>query len=257
MEPFLTENIQSNLEELASKRLRTHLEKKGQHGIEKNLEELLVGDGYIERFHLIEDCVGGACKERLLISGCAVGTEHLVARNFGFREIYGTEVIEEYVEIAKMRLSAQEGMFVDLYDGKTLPYEDAYFSFVYSGHIIEHTPSPFGYFCEHLRVLKPGGVMFLEFPNRYHHTELHTGTVSFEWMPEPFRSVCLRVMSSRFLPGNVQKKKYYEAVRTTLKPISVWQLKAYTLVSGSSKIKILQTQVPAPGFMRVMLRKEK
>jgi SAM-dependent methyltransferase len=49
-------------------------------------------------------------------------------------------------------------------DGK-LPYEDARFDAVISMDVVEHVASPLPWLNEALRVLKPGGLLFLTTPN--------------------------------------------------------------------------------------------
>lgn len=191
----------------------------------------------------------------MLISGCAIGSEQIVARRFGFKEAFGVEVVKDLVEIAKIRLEDYPGCHVDLYDGSRLPFPAEHFSTVYSGHVIEHTPSPFRYFAEHMRVLRPGGFFFIEFPNRYHWRELHTGTLSFEWLPGPLRKAALSFMASRYSPASKEHKRLYQLVQTTLQPISIWQLKRYLRKLGLRSSRIVACQIPAPGFVRVLIRK--
>lgn len=235
-------------------RILAFLRSQHQSNLEKNLEELLTLDGgFVERFHFFMPLIDETAKERLLISGCSAGSELLVARRFGFQELFGTEVTKELVDIARMRL--QSGMMVDLYDGSHLPYKDNSFSMIYSGHVIEHTPSPRDYFAEHLRVLRPGGYFFLEFPNRYHTRELHTGLPSLEWLPLALRNKALSFMASSFSPAKKHQRPYYDLVRRTLQPVSVWQIRKYLRDFGTPRSRIIAIQMPAPGFVRMLLYK--
>ena len=65
----------------------------------------------------------------------------IIARQFGFQEIVGTEIVPDYVEITNQRLRGQEGFGMLAYDGKRLPFPNEAFTCVVSGHIIEHTSS--------------------------------------------------------------------------------------------------------------------
>ena len=48
-----------------------------------------------------------------------------------------------------------------------LPYEDDTFDLLICQHVIEHLPNPIAFFAEMVRVLKPGGTLFVEAPSNY------------------------------------------------------------------------------------------
>lgn len=50
-------------------------------------------------------------------------------------------------------------------DANTIPRPDQAFDFVLSSHVLEHMPNTIGALTEWLRVLKPGGVLFLVLPH--------------------------------------------------------------------------------------------
>jgi hypothetical protein len=127
---------------------------------------------------------------------------------------------------------------------------------VTSGHIVEHTADPCLYLAECLRVLKPGGYLALEFPTRYHHTELHTQLPSAEWLPRPVRNGLLRLLVSRVSPISVKAKAGYTAiVGTNLQQISLGLVKRYLNRSGHAH-SFVRVQKVAPGVIRAALRKE-
>jgi predicted SAM-dependent methyltransferase len=54
-------------------------------------------------------------------------------------------------------------------DGETLGSQaDASADFIIANHFIEHTQDPIGTIANHLRVLRPGGVLYLAVPDRRH-----------------------------------------------------------------------------------------
>jgi len=253
---FQTFGIDTATEEQARALLREYLISIKQWNLEKNLDELLtVGGGFLDRLHFIEPQLDTRHYRSLLVSGCAVGSELILARNRGFLEALGTEVISEYVTIGSKRLGSVPNTAIQLYDGIILPFSNDRFSCIASGHIIEHTKSPINYLREHMRVLEPGGMLFLEFPDRYHSIELHTGLKSYEWLPWPLRNLMLRFNSSRFGGHTREKRDLYRAVRLTLKPISIWQIKMYLFLLGYFSSRIVAIQIPAPGFTRIMIQK--
>lgn len=199
----------SEVEKEVRFKLREILEKRYQVNLEKNLEELLTLEGgFVERFQFFAPLIPSPGKERMLISGCAVGSELVVAERYGFKEIHGTEVVPDYVNLANRRLAARSNMEVVFYEGRYLPYPSDYFTTIYSGHIIEHTGSPRFYFAEHMRVLRSGGFFFLEFPERYHPIELHTGMPSKEWLPLPLRYLAIKALCSKFSSLTPEHKNY-------------------------------------------------
>lgn len=243
----------SDAEAEARTRLAAHLEAIGQTNVAKNVDELFDLDaGFVGRFDFLAPYVYRRLKGSILISGCAAGSELIVARKYGFKRVVGTEISDALVEIARARLSTTPDMQVDAVHDERLPYADGEFDVVYSGHVIEHTGDPRLYFGELFRVLRRGGLFFLEFPNRYHYVELHTGLPSFEWCPRPLRDVVLRALASRLSPLSKPKKQGFDSVRTTLHPMSRSLIRRYLTVLGG---RIIAEQVPAPGFVRLIIAK--
>jgi SAM-dependent methyltransferase len=57
--------------------------------------------------------------------------------------------------------------------GERIPFPDASFDIVYSNNVLEHTQKPALVLSEALRVLKPGGRLFIEVPNYLAYYEGH------------------------------------------------------------------------------------
>ena len=192
---------------------------------------------------------------RLLVSGTAAGSEMIVARRAGFGEVHGTEIEAVYVDICRQRFRGGSGLFPVLYEGGVLPYDRGFFDVVLSGHIIEHTAEPFLYLREHVRVVKGGGYLFLEFPTRYHHRELHTGLPSFEWLPARLRNASLRLLGSRPSPLSEEtKRRYLTIVDTGLKQISLGQVRRW-MRRIEPTAALIHTSRPSPGVVRTVFRK--
>jgi SAM-dependent methyltransferase len=235
-------------------RLTEYLTSVGQEPVDRNADELFsLQSGVCDRFNYFAPRMPESARRRLLVSGCAAGSEMIIARGFGFQEIFGTEVAQDYVDITNQRLHRQQGFQALLYDGRDLPFADSAFSAVVSGHIIEHTAQPYYYLREHMRVLAPGGFLFLEFPNRYHRIELHTGLPSLEYLPAPVRSLGLRLLSSRFSTLSSDKRRGYDAIRRTLQPVSVWQIKAFLSRMSFSDARVVHHYAPVPGYTRMLI----
>jgi predicted SAM-dependent methyltransferase len=73
------------------------------------------------------------------------------------------ELREHYPELANLDLVSVD--VVD--DGETLALQpDEALDFVIANHFVEHTQDPLGMLRAHLRVLRPGGILYLAVPDR-------------------------------------------------------------------------------------------
>ncbi len=236
----------------AERRLRAYLLQRGQQSVDANVRNLLEPDA--GRFAYFSRFLPKGALERLLVSGCAIGSEMILARNdFGFQEVHGSEVNRSLIDLAEFRLDSQPGFTVTYYDGDRLPYDEGTFSAVVSAHIIEHTRSPAKYLAEQIRILRPGAFLLLEFPDRYHRLELHTGLPSFEWLPGPLRDWVLRFKSSRFSGESDLRRLHYNEIRQELRPVSAWQIRWWLRLSGLGQI--VHHYSPAPGYSRLIVRR--
>jgi SAM-dependent methyltransferase len=208
-----------------------------------------------DRFETLKPFLRPGPGSRVLVSGMSAGSEMLAALRFGFGEVHGTEVDPFYLELCRKRFGADQRLRSHLYDGAGLSFENAWFDAVVSGHIIEHTRDPFAYLREHLRVLKPGGLLLLEFPTRFHRRELHTQLPSFEWLPRAVRNAFLRVLASRRSPLEPGVKQRYRAIfETGLQQVSTVQVRFWARRSGFPA-ELIHRVTPSPGVVRCVLRK--
>jgi ubiquinone/menaquinone biosynthesis C-methylase UbiE len=239
--------------------LRHHYEPVHHERVENYVNSLLTIGDYASRFQYLRSIIGtDACRPetRIFISGFSVGSEMIAARQFGFGKIHGAEVDTFLLTVCQKRVSQFTDMYPVHYDGHHLPYENGQFDVLISGHIVEHTKSPELYLKECMRVIVPGGYLFLEFPTRYHHKELHTLLPSFEWLPRPLRNAILLILSSRISPLNQSAKERYRRIVTTkLKQISMWQIR-YLLMKNWYRPIVLNCTKAAPGIIRCILQKE-
>lgn len=250
LEPSIEEEIRTTLIE--------HFRPLYRERVNDYVATLLAVENYVCRFQYLHSVIGSSLfvsSARILISGFSVGSEMIVARQFGFGKIYGVEVEQFYVNVCRSRLRNFSDMYPSFYDGDYLPYAAEQFDVIGSGHIIEHTRNPNLYLRECMRVLVPGGYLFLEFPTRYHHIELHTGLPSFEWLPRAVRDIIVRVLSSRLspLPSNA-KARYNSIVTTCLQQISLSGIKRLLKKANYTPI-VLNSAKAAPGIIRCVIQK--
>jgi 2-polyprenyl-3-methyl-5-hydroxy-6-metoxy-1,4-benzoquinol methylase len=99
-------------------------------------------------------------KRKILDVGCATGA--IMKPLVGLHEIHGVDICEPYVQQA-----VKAGIIAvphDL-DAGPLPYADKTFDAVFCGETIEHYVDTEWLMSEINRVLKPGGILVITFPN--------------------------------------------------------------------------------------------
>lgn len=254
-ESWLNPSAQKEAEEL----LRSRFKELQYWNVEDAVGASMSLDGMRSRFVYLRGILPESVFDsggRIFVSGTEAGGEMIIAREYGFGAVHGVDVDSYFVDVAKRRLAGLEGFDCRLYDGTTIPHPDGFFDMVLSGHVIEHTADPRGYLRELLRVLKVGGYLFLEYPTRYHHAELHTGLRSYEWAPGPLRTAALRFLSSRFSPLEPEARRRYDTILATgLKPISLPQIRFWIARSGS-RATLVDASRASPGVIRTVFRKE-
>jgi SAM-dependent methyltransferase len=96
---------------------------------------------------------------RVLDVGCGVG--QVVARlNAGGFEAYGVDVSEPNIQRAQQMCPRCQ-----IYDGKTLPFPNGFFSSVGALNVLEHVEQPESFITELIRVCEPGGRLVISSPN--------------------------------------------------------------------------------------------
>lgn len=117
--------------------------------------------------------------QKILEIGSGFGTNLAVwIKDFG-ADGYGVEPASEGFE---MSFRAAKQLFEDndldptrIIDapGEQLPFADNTFDIVYSANVLEHTSDPIQVLREAVRVLKSGGIMYMEIPNYLSYFEGH------------------------------------------------------------------------------------
>lgn len=98
---------------------------------------------------------------KVLDIGASSG-EFLEATRSANWDSYGVEPSLDGVEKAKAK-----GLKVIQSPAESLPFESNIFDLVHSNHVFEHLSDPLAAAREAWRVLKPGGVVFIEVPNQF------------------------------------------------------------------------------------------
>ncbi len=111
--------------------------------------------------HRLDALGEGVARRRALEIGCGPGRLTLPL-SCHFQEIYGVDISEEMIRIARERLQSVPNAHFLVNSGCDLAlFEDDWFSFVYSYIVFQHIPSKeivLNYLREIQRVLVPGGI---------------------------------------------------------------------------------------------------
>lgn len=130
-------------------------------------------------------------------SGCGSAGDLAVCLALGAQRGFGIEVDQGLLKLARARFRDHPlADRVDLrhYQGRELPYPDAMFDLIISLHVIEHVQDADVYMRELFRVLRPGGVLFMELPNRYYWQEQHTQLPLIHIPSNVWRNRLIRVL---------------------------------------------------------------
>jgi len=134
--------------------------------------------------------------------GCFRGDFLFGAKEFGWN-VYGTEISKEAVDYGK------ENYDLDIHLGSLLDanFENDYFDVVTLFDVLEHLTNPNKYLAEIFRILRPGGLLYLDTPNfnsinRFILKE--KWSVFFPWHLYYFTSSTLKSICSQ---NNLEVKK--------------------------------------------------
>ena len=97
---------------------------------------------------------------KMLVAGCGDGTEAKIMKNIFECKITGVDISLEQDDLS------DDNCALFRQDLGNLSFSDNYFDFIYSYHVLEHVPDPEKVLRELHRVLKPGGNLFIGFPNK-------------------------------------------------------------------------------------------
>lgn len=168
-----------------------------------NYETMLSGHLDICRFHSWANEVSQykeVTGSVVLSSGCGSAGDLFAFMEAGASKAYGIEVSDGLADLARKRFLGtrfEDFVQIDVYDGSVLPYNNDSFDIILSMHVIEHTQNPPLYLTELFRVLRPGGVIFLDVPNRYYKMEQHTLLPYIHFLPMKPRDAFTGVLLSR------------------------------------------------------------
>ena len=165
----------------------------------------------------------GPRKGRVLDAGCGAGALLFRLKQLGW-ETCGVEI-----DTRAAREAERLGLDVRVGTIEQANFPDCHFDLLTAVHVLEHIHNPVGFLNEAWRVLKPGGLLYVEVPNA---RSFNFRTFRTEWFhldaprhlcsysPEPLRYLLraagFRARKLRFISGSVGLRgsiRYYRRAR--------------------------------------------
>jgi SAM-dependent methyltransferase len=190
----------------------------------------------------------------ILVPGSALGGECFAAIELGANKVTGLEIMRDLV-LASEKYAKDKNvmnvMFLE-FNGRKFPNNG--YDIVVSGHVIEHSPDWKEHLNECIKVTRPNGKIYLEFPSRFHYKELHTGLISFEWLPAFLRCFMNLFSAKLYLwIGNKEKSSARYSIQNTLQQVSEREIRKYIKKKYHGSINIRSSSNPAPGIVRLII----
>lgn len=125
-------------------------------------------------------------EKNVLDIGCGAGGKSLYYASLGAKHVFGVDVVENYKEesekLAEKLGLADKFSFLTA-DAKELPYPDNTFDTVIMNDAMEHVGDPAGVLREVIRVLSPGGKIYINFPPYNHPFGAHlSDAINIPWV---------------------------------------------------------------------------
>ncbi|MBO4898596.1 MAG: class I SAM-dependent methyltransferase [Clostridia bacterium] len=144
-------------------------------------------------------------KDKIVVDvGCGAAGKSLYYASLGAEKVYGLELLDKYREEAEAL--AEETGLSDKFefvagDSANMPFEDKFADTIIVNDAMEHVSEPEKTIKEMLRILKPGGRIFINFPPYYHPMGAHlTDAIYIPWV-------------QMFFPDDVLIEGYKELVK--------------------------------------------
>ena len=187
----------------------------------------------------------------ILVPGSALGGECFAAIELGAIKVTGLEIMRDLVLASEKYAKGKNVMFLE-FNGRKFPNNG--YDIVLSGHVIEHSPDWKEHLSECIKATRPNGKIYLEFPSRFHYRELHTGLVSFEWMPAFLRRFMNLFSAKLYLwIGKKEKSSARYAIQNTLQQVSEREIRKYMKKKYQGSILIRSSVNPVPGIVRLII----
>lgn len=127
----------------------------------------------------------------VLDMGCGAAGKSLYYCSLGAKQVTGVDVVEHYraeAEALAKKLGYENRFRFVVGPAFDLPFEDNSFDTVIMNDFMEHVSDPEAVLREALRLVKPEGGIFINFPPYYHPTGAHlSDAINMPWVHLFFR----------------------------------------------------------------------
>ena len=127
------------------------------------------------------------------------------------------------VDVVDQRQTKKGFKFVQVKD-ESLSFDDESFDVVISNHVIEHVNDHKKHLSEVLRVLKPGGLIYLATPNRLWLFDPHYEVPFINWLPRKVATKYLKALKGQtwdIRPVTVRRVRQHLGKRHEVRPLVV------------------------------------
>lgn len=197
--------------------------------------------------------------------GCGAGGKSLYYAKLGASHVYGVDVVSEYEkesgELAKELELSDKFTFLCC-DAKDMPYEDNTFDTVIMNDAMEHVDCPNEVLNEIIRVLKPGGRVYINFPPYNHPFGAHlSDAINIPWVHMFFSEKTLikaykKLVSplpdgerrTNFRISEKDGKEYFSYInKMTLKRFK-------RILKEENIVPVYYNEIPLRGFLKPLAR---
>jgi len=124
--------------------------------------------------------------KKVLDMGCGAAGKSLYYASLGAERVFGADIVEHYEKEAYQlaeKLSLSDRFTFVCASAFELPFPDASFDTIIMNDFMEHVSDPEAALTEALRLLAPGGRVYINFPPYYHPTGAHlSDVVNMPWV---------------------------------------------------------------------------
>lgn len=160
----------------------------GKHDFFAYYEKESCGPAALQRFAAIESALLrllGRAPGPLAVAdiGCGAGTQSRLWAGHGHR-VFGADINADLIGLARRR-AARDGLAIDfaVASATALPWPDQSIDLCIAPELLEHVADWQGVLAELLRVLKPGGALFLSTSNRLCPVQEEFTLPLYSWYP--------------------------------------------------------------------------